>query len=77
MQCIKEGSTLRVGPKGGKCSPRIVKRFGMQENQVKSFVLWCRWIKSTLKELNCFEICPNFRYYGVLINPLSTRLVPH
>jgi len=38
MQCIKEGSTLRVGPKGGKASPRIVFCVGVQDEEILTFL---------------------------------------
>jgi len=37
MQCIKESSTLRVSPKEEKPSPRIVYRYGKQDNEIKGF----------------------------------------
>ncbi len=37
MQCIKMKSTLRIGPKNVKNSPRIVKRVGDQNEQMKNF----------------------------------------
>ncbi len=38
MQAIKESSTLRVGSKGDKRSPRVVFRFGKQDRQIKTFL---------------------------------------
>ena len=38
MQCIKQGSTLRVSRKRSKPSPRIVSRFGKQDSQIKEFL---------------------------------------
>ena len=38
MQCIKMKSTLRIGPKNEKKSPRIVKRVGEQDRQIKEFL---------------------------------------
>jgi len=38
MQCIKMSSTLRVAPKGDKPSPRIVFRYGRQDNAIKDFL---------------------------------------
>ena len=38
MQCIKKASTLRVGPKGEKPSPRIVYREGKEDNQINNFL---------------------------------------
>jgi hypothetical protein len=45
MQCIKESSTLRVSKKKEKPSPRIVFRFGKQDNEVKNFLLLRKIIK--------------------------------
>jgi hypothetical protein len=45
MQCIKKSSTLRVGPKGEKSSPRIVYRVGNQDVQIKEFLELRREIK--------------------------------
>ena len=38
MQCIKIKSTLRVGPKNEKPSPRIVKRVRDQDKQIQEFI---------------------------------------
>jgi len=51
MQCIKEGSTLRVSPKGDKPSPRIVFRHGKQDRQVKEFLSCRDRIKRIIKKL--------------------------
>jgi len=45
MQGIKESSTLRVSPKRMKRSPRIVYRYGMQEDQIRSFLCHRNMIK--------------------------------
>ena len=50
MQCIKESSTLRVSNKKGKASPRIVFRFGKQDNEIRTFLAWRKCIKSTAKK---------------------------
>jgi len=50
MQCIKEGSTLRVSPKGDKPSPRVVFRFGSQNHEIKQFL---KYRKLALK---CYNI---------------------
>jgi len=52
MQCIKMKSTLRVGPKNEKTSPRIVKRVGSQKNQIKNFLDFRKNIKKSLAFLN-------------------------
>ena len=51
MQCIKEASTLRVSPKNGKPSPRIVYRHGKQDKEIKAFLQYRKTIKRFLK--NC------------------------
>ena len=38
MQVIKESSTLRVGPKFKKPTPRIVYRYGKQDWQIREFL---------------------------------------
>ena len=52
MQCIKESSTLRVSSKREKPSPRIVHRYGKQDEQVKDFLRYRRLIKKTQKRLS-------------------------
>lgn len=39
MQSIKESSTLRVGPKGSKSSPRVVYRWGKLDGRVKFYLM--------------------------------------
>jgi hypothetical protein len=51
MQCIKQSSTLRVSNKREKSSPRIVFRFGKQEQQIKCFVKNRYLIKQIIKKL--------------------------
>ncbi len=51
MQCIKESSTLRIGPKGDKPSPRIVFRYGKQDKQIKNFLEYRRLIQRTIREM--------------------------
>jgi len=48
MQCIKEASTLRVSPKKQKPSPRIVYRYGKQDEQISSFLHYRKLIKRIL-----------------------------
>lgn len=38
LQCRKKASTLRVGPKGEKTSPRIVYREGNEDTQLKEYL---------------------------------------
>ena len=52
MQCIKESSTLRVSSKGGKPSPRIVFRFGKQDDQVRRFLESRKKIKKLVRLLS-------------------------
>ena len=51
MQCIKRSSTLRVIPKNDKPSPRIVYRFGSQDNAVKDFLEYRQLIKQIHQSL--------------------------
>jgi len=51
MQCIKMKSTLRVSQKNEKKSPRIVKRVGEQDEQIKEFIEIRNQIKNILKNL--------------------------
>jgi hypothetical protein len=45
MQCIKESSTLRVSKKKEKLSPRIVFRYSKQDNEIKRFLKYRKFIK--------------------------------
>jgi hypothetical protein len=51
MQCIKESSTLRIGPKGDKSPPRIVFRYGKQDKAIKSFLEYRRLVLRTIRNL--------------------------
>jgi len=53
MQCIKMGSTIRVAPnpKEDKPSPRVVYRFGCQDNAVKDFLRFRQLIKRICRSL--------------------------
>lgn len=51
MQCIKEGSTLRVSPKKDKPSPRIVCRHGMHDKEIKNFLVNRKLVKNIIKKL--------------------------
>jgi hypothetical protein len=51
MQCIKEGSTLRVSPKGDKPSPRIVFHYGKQDMQIRKFLENHRFIKAITRKM--------------------------
>lgn len=48
MQAIKKESTLRLGTKGNKACPRIVFRFGSQNNEVKNYLFHRRLVKEIL-----------------------------
>jgi hypothetical protein len=50
-QCIKEGSTLRVSAKKEKPEPRIVFRFGSQDNQIADFLAYRKIVKSIIAKL--------------------------
>jgi hypothetical protein len=45
MQCIKESSTLRISSKKEKTSPRIVFRYGKQEEEIEAFLIWRKFLK--------------------------------
>jgi hypothetical protein len=51
MQCIKEGSTLRVSNKMDKPSPRIVFRYGSQDGMIAEFLAYRNLIKSIIRKL--------------------------
>jgi hypothetical protein len=42
MQVVKGSSTLRIMGKGDKPAPRIVFRFGKQDNETKNYLKWRR-----------------------------------
>lgn len=50
MQCIKGSSTLRVAPKGDKPSPRVVFRYGKQDNQIRKFLRYRKLIERIEKK---------------------------
>ena len=51
MQCIKMSSTLRISSKKGKPSPRIVYRFGKEDDQIHSFLSYRRKIKRIQRKI--------------------------
>ncbi len=51
MQVIKESSTLRVGPKFGKPSPKIVGHYGKQDRKIKEFLEMRKTINHISKNL--------------------------
>lgn len=52
MQCIKEGSTLRVSPKTNKPCPRIVFRYGKQDKGIQEFLSFRKLIKRIVWNLS-------------------------
>jgi hypothetical protein len=52
MQIIKGNSSLRIGPKGDKPSPRAVDHDGKQDGQIRKFLLNRRFIKETMKRIS-------------------------
>jgi hypothetical protein len=52
MQGIKESSTLRVGPKGEKPSPRIVFYYGKQDGEVRYFLKKREELKLVINRMN-------------------------
>jgi len=51
MQCIKQASTLRIGPKRQKPSPRIVYKYGEQNGQIEGVLKYRRMIKRIMKTM--------------------------
>ncbi len=51
MQCIKGCSTLRVSVKQEKPSPRVVYRFGRQDENAKEFMIMRKIIRKIEKKL--------------------------
>ncbi|MCW4020274.1 MAG: hypothetical protein NWF14_03475 [Candidatus Bathyarchaeota archaeon] len=49
MQCIKEGSTLRISPEGDKPSPKIVYRYGNQDKAIQDYLEFRDQIKDIVK----------------------------
>jgi hypothetical protein len=52
MQCIKQGSTLRISPKYEKPCPRIVYREGNQDNKIKEFLDFRELIKRIYRKVS-------------------------
>ena len=57
MQCIKQGSTLRISPKRDKRSPRIVLRHGKQEKQIRDFLEYRKVVKNIVRKMRAEQIC--------------------
>lgn len=51
MQCIKGCSTLRISPKREKPSPRIVFKYGKQDQNVKDYLNYRNLIKKISQKL--------------------------
>lgn len=51
MQCIKQSSTLRVSPKKQKPSPRIVYRYGKQDQEIQDFLEYRKLIKNIIEKI--------------------------
>ena len=51
MQCIKESSTLRISTKRQKPSPKIIFRYGKEDQQIKHFLKDRDLIKSIARKL--------------------------
>ena len=66
MQGIKESSTLRVGPKGGKPSPRVAYRWGKQDGQVKVYLRERRKINKIAHASRCAHIIRYVNPYNVI-----------
>jgi hypothetical protein len=59
MQCIKQASTLRVSAKGQKPEPRVVFRYGSQENQIAEFLAYRKLVKDIMTRFgNENMVCP-------------------
>jgi hypothetical protein len=55
MQCIKRASTLRISNKKQKPSPRIVYRYGKQDNQMRGFLEYRKLIKRLTRKLKTIK----------------------
>jgi len=51
LQCIKQGSTLRISPKRDKPTPRVVYRSGTQNCQILGFLRYRALTKAILADL--------------------------
>ena len=51
MQCIKQASTLRISDKKEKPSPRIVYRYGKEDDQIISFLEYRKLIKRIIRRI--------------------------
>jgi hypothetical protein len=60
MQCIKQASTLRVSPKDEKPKPRIVRRAGSQNAEIKTFLRYRVMINDFLRKLTTHPVHARF-----------------
>jgi len=51
MQCIKQGSTLRISPKKDKPCPRVVSSYGSLNHQVEEFLVSRRVVKGIMEKM--------------------------
>ena len=51
MQSIKQGSTLRVSPKREKPSPRIIYRYGKEDQEITEFLEYRKIIKKSVRTM--------------------------
>ena len=58
MQCIKQASTLRISDKKQKPSPRIVYKYGKQNDQIRSFLEYRKLIKRIIRKLETRQQTP-------------------
>jgi hypothetical protein len=52
MQCIKESSTLRISSKSEKICPRIVFRYGKQNQEIDAFLRWRSLINDIYRKMD-------------------------
>lgn len=51
LQCIKQGSTLRISPKKDKLCPRPVYYYGKQDGQIRSFLEYRHMLREFVRKL--------------------------
>jgi len=51
MQCIKKGATLRVSPRKENPCPRIVFRYGSQDEGVREYLEWRKRLKDIMRKM--------------------------
>ena len=50
LQCIKQGSTLRISPKKDKPRPRLVYHYGKEDGQIRSFREYRHMLKGFMRK---------------------------